>query len=50
MSRGYNVMTFGGGQWTAISWHATKEGAEASVEGIIARGVWSGFRPKVQEA
>ena len=46
-SKGHHVETYGGGKYTSVSWHATKDEADAECKRIKDKGAWSGKPPRV---
>lgn len=49
MKHGFYVMTWGGGRYTSVSWHSTREEADREVARLILVGSWRGMPPKVEE-
>ena len=49
-ARGYNVMTYGGGRYTACGWYPTLAEANAEVVRLNALGSWSGMPPRVESS
>jgi len=47
-SRGFYVMTFGGGRYTSIAWYPNRAEAEAEAARRRHSGLWSGKPPIVE--
>lgn len=48
--RGFHVMTWGGGRYTSVSFHGTREEADRECKKILTAGSWRGMPPKVEAA
>lgn len=47
--KGFYVLTWGGGRYTSVSWHATQEEADREVARIKLACAWHGLPPKTEK-